>query len=360
MNKFWSVRNEAENDTAELLLYGEISEVSWWGDEVTPKAFAEDLKELNGNDLTVCINSGGGDVFAAQAIYTQLKNYPGSVKVRIDGLCASAATIISCAGNFVSMPLNALYMIHNPAVGLMGYFDSNELKKMAGQVEVIKQTIVEVYKERTNLSENELNSMMNKETWFSASEAKEYGFADEVLDLKVENSIKNDLLVMNNVTCKLNKFQNVDALKNILTGKGQKKMDNELLQKIANKLGIGKQEETPAIDEAAIKAQAVKAERERIIALDALKCENSAVNAIIETAKKNGATVDDIRPYVDAIPKEEKNEAGIEEIKNLILDNLNSGANNVPSDPKGNESQEAIKRQAFLNAITNLNKKEGK
>ncbi len=360
MNKFWSVKNEAENDTAELLLYGEISEVSWWGDEVTPKAFAEDLKELKGKDLTVCINSGGGDVFAAQAIYTQLKNYPGSVKVRIDGLCASAATIIACAGKAVSMPLNALYMIHNPAVGLLGYYDSSELKKMAGQAEVIKQTIVEVYKERTNLSENKLNSMMNKETWFSASEAKEYGFVDEVLDLKVENSIKNDLLVMNNVTCKLNKFQNVDALKNILTEKGQKKMDNELLQKIANKLGIGKQEETPAIDEAAIKVEAVKAERERIIALDALKCENSAVNAIIETAKKNGATADDIRPYVDAIPKEEKNETGIEEIKNLILDNLNSGANNVSSDPKGNESQEDIKRQAFLNAITDLNKKEGK
>ena len=94
--KFWNVKNE--DDKAELILYGEISSESWYGDEITPKQFAEDLKSLNDKDLTVRLNSPGGDVFAAHAIYNLLKAYKGSVDVVIDGLAASAATIIMCAG----------------------------------------------------------------------------------------------------------------------------------------------------------------------------------------------------------------------------------------------------------------------
>ena len=95
--KFWKIKNNADNDeeSAELLLYGTIANETWWGDEVTPKQFADDIRSLGGKDIIVRINSGGGDVFAAQAIYNQLKSYAGNVDVVIDGICASAATIIS-------------------------------------------------------------------------------------------------------------------------------------------------------------------------------------------------------------------------------------------------------------------------
>lgn len=98
--KFWQFRNAAGSSGAELLLYGDISDTSWWGDEVTPKEFANELNELGPvNEITVRINSGGGDVFAAQAIGNLLEQHPASITARIDGLCASAATIIACLRN---------------------------------------------------------------------------------------------------------------------------------------------------------------------------------------------------------------------------------------------------------------------
>jgi ATP-dependent Clp protease, proteolytic subunit ClpP len=94
MNKFWSVKNFVNQDgtgQSELILYGDISDTSWWGDEITPREFASDLASCNGNDLTMRINSGGGDVFAAQAIHNMIKTYTGNVTAHIDGLCASAS-----------------------------------------------------------------------------------------------------------------------------------------------------------------------------------------------------------------------------------------------------------------------------
>ena len=118
-NKFWQFRNESSEEKAELLLYGEISNETWFGDEVTPKQFATDLQAMGGKDLIVHVNSPGGDVFAAHAIYNQLKAYSGQVTAYVDGLAASAATIITCAADKVVMPSNALFMIHNPSVGVM-------------------------------------------------------------------------------------------------------------------------------------------------------------------------------------------------------------------------------------------------
>ena len=95
--RFWRFVNEAGDDNAELLLYGAIASQSWYDDDVTPRQFNDDLKECGGKNLTVRINSPGGDVFAAQAIYTMLKGYSGKKTMHIDGMCASAATIIACA-----------------------------------------------------------------------------------------------------------------------------------------------------------------------------------------------------------------------------------------------------------------------
>lgn len=140
--KFWKFCNQAGNKV-ELLLYGDISQTSWWGDEVTPKQFAEELAGLGALDeITVRINSGGGDVFAANAIYTRLKDNAAKITVKIDGWAASAATIVAMAGDVIEIPGNGVFMVHDPSLGLLGYFNEADLAKMTEELKVVKQSIV--------------------------------------------------------------------------------------------------------------------------------------------------------------------------------------------------------------------------
>ena len=200
---FWKFKNEAESEEAELLLYGELSNESWYGDEVTPQQFHDDLIACGGKNLAVHINSPGGDVFAAQAIYTQLKNYPGKVTMYIDGMCASAATIIACAGDSVVMPSNTIYMIHNPKSAMLGYFDAPQLDKISASLGAVKQTIVNVYMARVqgNLSEVQVKHKMDSEEWMTADTAKSYGFVDEITEaIPIENRWEGDVLIVNSVS----------------------------------------------------------------------------------------------------------------------------------------------------------------
>ena len=127
--KFWQFRNQAA-DSAELLLYGDISDSSWWGDEVTPKTFADELNALGPlTSLTVRINSGGGDVFAAQTIGNLLEQHTAQVTARIDGLCASAATIIACHCDKVVAANDSTYMIHPVRMGIFDFADAVTLQQ---------------------------------------------------------------------------------------------------------------------------------------------------------------------------------------------------------------------------------------
>lgn len=152
--RFWSFRNSTETGgDAELVLYGSISSTSWWGDDVTPKQFSDDLKALGDiQALTVRINSGGGDVFAAFAIYNRLLDLrKKGVKVSavVDGWAASAATVICMGAEKISIPAAAMFMIHDPAVGSFGYYKAEELEKMADELKTIKQAIVAAYAGKT-------------------------------------------------------------------------------------------------------------------------------------------------------------------------------------------------------------------
>lgn len=363
--EFWKFKNEAESETAELYLYGEISDVSWWGDEVTPRQFHEDLVKCEGKDLAVHINSPGGDVFAAQAIYTQLKNYTGKVTMYIDGMCASAATIIACAGNAVIMPANTIYMIHNPKSAMLGYFDAPELDKISASLGAVKQTIVNVYMSRVQgaLSEVQIKHKMDSEEWMTAETAKSYGFVDEIVDaIPIENKLEGDVLFVNSVSCRLDRFQNAAELREIINGTPRKRSDfpmseNEILQKIKNVLGMG--DNTPPQNNAAEGREAILAEeRQRIAALDALKDGRPVVDAIVEAAKANGAKAGDIKPYIDAIPPEDKpaaknaaEERMLEQIRNIIQDNASSGAADVMPAPQGGQKNEAAQKAANIEDV---------
>ena len=152
---------------------------SWVGDEVTPKYCAADLESRGGRDVTVRINSGGGYVFAAHAIHNQLVAYKGRVTVVIDGLAASAATIIAVAGDRIIMPSNALFMIHNPAIGLSDYYGADELLKAAEALNTIKGSIVSAYRKRCKASAEALASMLDAETWMGEAVRRDVGAGAE-------------------------------------------------------------------------------------------------------------------------------------------------------------------------------------
>jgi ATP-dependent Clp endopeptidase proteolytic subunit ClpP len=130
------------------------------------------------DSVNVHINSPGGEVYEGYTIYNILRNSGKKINVVIEGLCASIATLIACAGDSIVMNPTAEFMIHNPMVGIEG--DSEDLRKVADQLDNIKKTIIAAYKRKTNKSEEELWDMMNKETFLSATQAKDFGFVDDV------------------------------------------------------------------------------------------------------------------------------------------------------------------------------------
>ncbi|HGL8795293.1 TPA: head maturation protease, ClpP-related [Streptococcus agalactiae] len=187
MRKFWNFTDEGGVRT--LRIEGQIADETWFGDEVTPQQFKNDLISGTG-DITLWINSPGGDVFAAAQIYNMLMDYQGDVHVIIDGLAASAASVIAMAGTTVSMSPVAMMMIHNPWT-----FAQGEVKDMAKVIEMlgeIKESIINAYELRTGLSRTKISHLMDSESWFNAKKAVELGFADKVLFEKEETPEQDD------------------------------------------------------------------------------------------------------------------------------------------------------------------------
>lgn len=185
MDKFWNfkerkLKNDKGEETTEriLVLQGTIAEDSWFGDEATPAVFKEELNAGKG-DITVWINSPGGDCFAAAQIYNALKEYKGKVTIKVDGIACSAASVIAMSGDEVYMSPVSMMMIHNPATGAFG--DHVELAKVIEMLDGVKNSIINAYHIRTNISRNKLSKMMDDETWMDAVKAKELHFADGIL-----------------------------------------------------------------------------------------------------------------------------------------------------------------------------------
>lgn len=221
MKKFWNfIKNESDN-TAELLLYGTISDNSWWSDSVSPKRFKEDLEKLgNVNQITVRIYSGGGDVFAANAIYSMLKDHQAEIIVKIDGLAASAATIIAMAGDKILIPENAYMMIHKVSTYIGG--NINDIQKELELLEKIENTLLQTYVKRTGKTKEEIQALIDAETWLTGREAVEEGFADELMfeDEEEKEKISNGILNKIEVRNDLKKCKNLpENLKNILISK---------------------------------------------------------------------------------------------------------------------------------------------
>ena len=177
MKKFWNwIKNEDGLRT--LYLNGAIAEESWFGDEVTPKQFKSELVSGEG-DIDIWINSPGGDCIAASQIYNMLMDYKGNVTVKIDGIAASAASVIAMAGTIVKVSPTSLMMIHNPLTVAIG--DSAEMKKAIQMLDEVKESIINAYELKTGQPREKLSKLMDGETWLNANKALELGFADEML-----------------------------------------------------------------------------------------------------------------------------------------------------------------------------------
>lgn len=285
MNNWLTIKAKAENSIDEIYVYGEIGD--WWQD-LDAKALADRLKNSNGDTINLRINSGGGEVFTATAFYSLLKSSNKTINVYIDGLAASAATLIACAGDKVIMPVNALYMIHNPLSWTYG--NSENMREMADLLDTVRDTLVATYKQKTGLDDAKIIELMDNETWLTASEALKLGFVDEIMDTAVAANT-NKVVEMSN-----------QRLKNIpKTFENAVKSANEQPKKVVNPMDLAKfKAEHSAIAEqfkAEITAShktevenAVKAERQRIVDIQdaALQGQDELVKDAIENGLSAG------------------------------------------------------------------------
>nr|DAO80489.1 MAG TPA: Putative ATP dependent Clp protease [Caudoviricetes sp.] len=181
MKKFWNWKDPTETAERTLFLNGTIAEESWFDDDVTPQLFKDELMSGSGN-ITVWINSPGGDCVAAAQIYNMLMDYKGDVTVKIDGI---AASVIAMAGTKVLVSPVSMLMIHNPMTAAFG--NSDEMQRAIEMLGSVKDSIINAYEIKTGLSRAKLSHLMDAETWMDANKAVELGFADEIMQRNTEN-----------------------------------------------------------------------------------------------------------------------------------------------------------------------------
>ena len=351
--KFWNVMKNEEEKSAELILYGSIGSDEYW-DDISDKAFKQDIENLGDvENITLYINSPGGSVFSAVAIANTLKNHKAKVTANIDGLAASAATIITSACDTVRMPKNALFMIHNPIT--FAYGNNQEMQKTVEMLDKVKNSIIETYLGKTKADKKTLSELMDNETWMDAETAKEYGFIDEIVDEEVGKEFVENKLIINNMAFDISKFKNFRKAKGVvINNKKNTKEVKMTLEELKNQFPdlydyvlnegkkIGKEEE-----------------RERLKAIDDIGVNN--YSELIENAKYvNPMSASELAINILKKQKEEKAQK-LQNIKNESQDNFIPPAMNDGTSP-GKKEEKRFMGIDIMNIFSRMNKKteEGK
>tara|TARA_A100001201_G_scaffold43649_2_gene44502 strand:- start:7446 stop:8432 length:987 start_codon:yes stop_codon:yes gene_type:complete len=244
MNNWYDFQNKAE--VVEISIYDEIGDYG-----TSAKQFIDDLKSVGSKDITIRMNSVGGSVFDGLAIYNVLRSHQGYVKVKIEGLSASIASIIALAGDDIEMAENGFFMIHNPFGKSMGGAD--DMRKTADLLDKIKQELINIYANKTQLSEETISSMMDKETWLTSQEAKEMGFIDTITEpIKVAASF--DFSKFTNVDSKEvnNRLQLINNIKKTKMTEELKSWFNGVKEEIINAVKGEVVAEAPAKEEVSV------------------------------------------------------------------------------------------------------------
>lgn len=310
----------------ELFLYGEITSEKYFDEDESAKSFVDKLNDADDDELILHVNSMGGDVFAALAIFNAIKNFKGTVTAKVDGIAASAASLVVCAANKVVMASNALMMIHLPATFLSGFYTSTDLSKARDALAATEDAIIDTYQQRINRAQSsigekvDVRTMLQNETWFNAADAVKWGFADEIAE-PVDAVIDGNFLIVNSLKVDMKKFDE---------------------SKIRRAMEVTMQAEKISD----IRAQEIG----RIRSLMKLRGTNSVVDALIDVAIDKGQTVDEIQPFLDAVSKVEpaQKSTPVDEISAVIRDQMNSGAENV----RGGQSFDKMtaQQQMIINA----------
>lgn len=351
--KFWNLVKNDEEKTAELILYGSIGSDEYW-DDISDKVFKQDIENLGDvENITLHINSPGGSVFSAVAIANTLKNHKAKVTANIDGLAASAATIITSACDTVRMPKNALFMIHNPIT--FAYGNNQEMQKTVEMLDKVKNSIIETYLNKAKTDKETLSKLMDNETWMDAETAKEYGFVDEIVDEEVGKEFVENKLIINNMAFDISKFKNFRKAKDVvINNKKNTKEVKMTLEELKNQFPdlydyvlsegkkIGKEEE-----------------RERLKAIDDIGVNN--YSELIENAKYvNPMSASELAINILKKQKEEKTQK-LQNIKNESQDNFIPPAANDGTTP-GKEEEKRFMGLDIMTIFSKMNKKteEGK
>lgn len=391
--KFWEIINKADN-TAEIRIYGDIvGRKAWYdvGPSVDPVGFADDLAKLENRPVTIRVNSNGGNVFAAQTIANNLRTYKGMTTAIVDGLAASAATIIVMAARKIIMPIGSMMMIHDPMVQINEAMNEEELQRCIDMLRPVKTSLVKSYLERSNLSKEKLAAMMKATTWLTAEECLNIGFADEIQG-EVKPVMNGNVLIVNNLKRQLTDNE-ASEIKNKITkhvnvqGKNPKEdlsMHDDikkLLVAVCNAVGIKVGDDaqaapaapqnaapsnvlaTQVVNQGGVTATdpvqaAVAAERNRIKELEeADQPNNAVVHRVINQAKENGQHLSDIQAVLDIIKDEQKGEPGGQQfMEKLVEDQMQSGSNQVGANPGGNmteQQRDAAAADYMVNLLQN-------
>lgn len=205
----FAVVHDEEKGVSELTIYGDIGESYWW-DSTSATDVDSALKEAGNNDLVIHLNSPGGSAFDGIAIYNRLKAHKGKVIIHVDGWACSAASIIAMAADELVMGAGAMMMIHEASTIVWG--SKTLMRKEADMLEKLEDGIVDIYMTRANAEREEIRDMVDKETWFSANEAVEFGFATSTATTVEEDDTSEELAQlkaqMQTMQNELNQYKN--------------------------------------------------------------------------------------------------------------------------------------------------------
>lgn len=379
ISKFWNMA-KSKDGHADIYLEGDIvseQPTDWWGDAIdgnyiTPEGFREDLASVSdADDITLHINSCGGDVYTSIAIYNAVKALDKNVRVVVDGVALSGGSVIAMAGDSVDMYPGSLMMIHPVSTFAYGMYNIDDLKKIENACNAMDEAIATIYSNKTGKTVDECRELMSNETWMTGAKAVENGFADKVIEdekpVDYEFDNKSKILFVNSVKIdaknlkipeKIVKIRSVNKANNVpkkakkaknKDGKGEKIMDlNELKEKYPE-----------LVNE--IRQEAVNAERARIKEIDEIAMNISDKEAINEA--KYGENASTAEALAFNYLKKAKN-LGTQFVNAMRTGAENSGANSVTSFPNENPAElteaekEAKEGNEALNIVSNMMSKK--
>lgn len=380
--KCWNMITDAGSDSAEIILYGEVCSqqpTDWWtgealpGQYITPEGFLDDLALIKDKaEIVVKINSGGGDLYTGIAIHNALKGLKGHKTVIIEGLAASAASVIACAGDDVQVHVGSIIMIHGAAVGVADYMTAEDVKKIAKNLEAANNAIAQIYHEKTGLELDSLRSMMKAETWMVGQDAVDKKFANTLLsdagpsmsltaDRKIllVAGVRHDMRAFHNIPGNIPVEQDAPAPKaaaNINTppvsGKGEKTMTEKELR--AQFPDIVAAIETAATEKA--RTEAVQQERARLKAIEEIESQIGD-KQLIASAKYGESACSAEQLALRAMQAQAK--LGASHVEGLAADGAASGVKDVAGTPNGGNGDSGNDDAAEFKGIIDAYKKQG-